>query len=88
MHNISCCDSCLSCYKLVTKTADPRPKRVLVPPHRESQGGFGELSVRENASVTALERWRRFLTLVDPRGVVSGGVASDLEVGVGEVGVL
>jgi ribose transport system ATP-binding protein len=32
-------------------------KRALVPPHRESQGGFGALSVRENMSVSALSRW-------------------------------
>jgi ribose transport system ATP-binding protein len=32
-------------------------KRALVPPHRESQGGFGALSVRENMSVSALARW-------------------------------
>jgi len=70
------------------QASDPRPQCVLVPPRREGQRGFGELSDRENASVTALERWRRFLTLVDPRGVVSGGVTSDLEVGVGEVGAL
>ncbi|MGK5112476.1 ATP-binding cassette domain-containing protein [Geodermatophilus sp. CPCC 205506] len=45
----------------------PGLRRALVPPHRESQGGFGELSVRENASVSALSRWRRLGLLIDPR---------------------
>jgi ribose transport system ATP-binding protein len=45
----------------------PGLKRSLVPPHRESQGGFGELSIRENMSVSALARWRRIGRLLDPR---------------------
>jgi ribose transport system ATP-binding protein len=42
-------------------------KRALVPPHRESQGGFGALSVRENMSVSSLARWRRVGRIIDPR---------------------
>jgi ribose transport system ATP-binding protein len=41
--------------------------RALVPPHRESQGGFGALGIRENLSVSALPRWRRLARLIDPR---------------------
>jgi ribose transport system ATP-binding protein len=46
----------------------PRLKRALVPPHRESQGGFGELTVRENMAISALSRWRTLGRLLDPRG--------------------
>jgi ribose transport system ATP-binding protein len=43
-----------------------RPVRsALVPPHRESQGGFGELSVRANLTISALRRWRRPWQLID-----------------------
>jgi ribose transport system ATP-binding protein len=45
----------------------PHLKRALVPPHRESQGGFGTLSIRENMAVSALPRWRTMLRLLDPR---------------------
>jgi ribose transport system ATP-binding protein len=45
----------------------PDLRRALVPPHRESQGGFGELSVRENMALSALSRWRRLGSLLDPR---------------------
>jgi ribose transport system ATP-binding protein len=38
----------------------PGLKRALVPPHRESQGGFAALSVRENMSIGNLRRWRGF----------------------------
>jgi ribose transport system ATP-binding protein len=41
--------------------------RAMVPPHRESQGGFGELPIGANMSITALQRWRRFARLIDPR---------------------
>jgi ribose transport system ATP-binding protein len=44
-----------------------RLTRALVPPHRESQGGFGALGIRENLSVSALSRWRRLARLIDPR---------------------
>jgi ribose transport system ATP-binding protein len=45
----------------------PRLTRALVPPHRESQGGFGELSIRENMALSALGRWRHLLRLLNPR---------------------
>jgi ribose transport system ATP-binding protein len=59
----------------------PRLKRALVPPHRESQGGFGALSVRENMSVSALFRWR-LLRLIDPRKEVRDctSIATELSV--------
>lgn len=40
-------------------------RRALVPPHRESQGGFGELPVRDNMSVSSLSRWRSFTRLIN-----------------------
>jgi ribose transport system ATP-binding protein len=40
---------------------------ALVPPHRESQGGFNELTVRENMALSALPSWRRLRSLLDPR---------------------
>ncbi|RHW23785.1 sugar ABC transporter ATP-binding protein [Nocardioides immobilis] len=45
----------------------PRLTRALVPPHRESQGGFGELSIRENMALSALGRWRRLSRVLKPR---------------------
>jgi ribose transport system ATP-binding protein len=45
----------------------PGLRRALVPPHRESQGGFSELTVRENMGLSALRRWRRGRCLVDRR---------------------
>jgi ribose transport system ATP-binding protein len=48
-------------------TSRPHLKRALVPPHRESQGGFGELSIRENMAVSALARWRGLSRLISSR---------------------
>jgi ribose transport system ATP-binding protein len=45
----------------------PGLRRALVPPHRESQGGFSELTIRENMALSALPSWRRFRSLLDPR---------------------
>jgi ribose transport system ATP-binding protein len=45
----------------------PGLTRALVPPHRESQGGFGELSIRENMALSALGRWRGISRLLSPR---------------------
>jgi ribose transport system ATP-binding protein len=45
----------------------PGLKRALVPPHRESQGGFGDLTMRENMAVSALSRWRWLGSLLSPR---------------------
>jgi ribose transport system ATP-binding protein len=47
--------------------ARPRLSKALVPPHRESQGGFGELSIRENMALSALGRWRGITRLLNPR---------------------
>ncbi|WP_181781468.1 sugar ABC transporter ATP-binding protein [Pseudonocardia pini] len=38
----------------------PGVRTALVPPHRETQGGFAALDVRTNLTVSALRRWRRF----------------------------
>jgi ribose transport system ATP-binding protein len=57
--------------------------RALVPPHRESQGGFGALGIRENLSISALPRWRRRLVrLIDPRAEKRdcGEIAAQLSV--------
>jgi ribose transport system ATP-binding protein len=35
------------------------PRIGFVPPHRESQGGFAALDVRQNMTVSSLSRWRR-----------------------------
>jgi ribose transport system ATP-binding protein len=52
---------------LVAGTLEPRAGKVhraasvtsaLVPPHRETQGGFTDLSISENATISALPRWR------------------------------
>jgi ribose transport system ATP-binding protein len=60
----------------------PDVKRALVPPHRESQGGFGELNIRENMAVSALSRWRRLGSLLNLRGenVDCSRVADELSV--------
>jgi ribose transport system ATP-binding protein len=41
--------------------------RALVPPHRETQGGFPELNVRTNMTVSAMQRWRTKLRLLAVR---------------------
>jgi ribose transport system ATP-binding protein len=38
---------------------------VLVPAHRDTQGGFGTLTTRENLTVTGLPRWRRRTRTLD-----------------------
>jgi ribose transport system ATP-binding protein len=60
----------------------PNVKRALVPPHRESQGGFGELNIRENMAVSALSRWRRLGSLLNVRdeNVDCSRVAEELSV--------
>ena len=45
----------------------PGLKRALVPPHRETQGCFGGLSVRENMAVAALPRWRSLSRILNRR---------------------
>lgn len=50
-----------------TITMDGRVKRALVPPHRESQGGIQESSIRENLTLSSLARWRTFGRLLSLR---------------------
>jgi ribose transport system ATP-binding protein len=38
---------------------------ALVPPHRETQGGFPDLSVRDNMTVSALHKWAELLGLLN-----------------------
>jgi ribose transport system ATP-binding protein len=42
-------------------------RAALVPPHRESQGGFGALDVRSNLTISRLSRWCRYPWLIDQR---------------------
>jgi ribose transport system ATP-binding protein len=52
-------------------------KVALVPPHRESQGGFAPMPVRSNLTVSSLSRWRRavrLLRLDDEREAAAGMV--------------
>lgn len=51
--------------------------RALLPPHRESQGGFPLLSVKENMSVSALRKWVSKIRILRPR---SEGDAVEREV--------
>jgi ribose transport system ATP-binding protein len=45
----------------------PDLKRALVPPHRETQGCFGALTVRENMAIAALPRWRSLGSVLNRR---------------------
>ncbi|MGK0741939.1 ATP-binding cassette domain-containing protein [Leucobacter sp. Z1108] len=40
---------------------------AMVPPHRESQGGFDEFTVRENFTISSLPRWKNALGLLSPK---------------------
>lgn len=40
---------------------------ALVPPHRESQGGFDDWTVAENVTPSSLRRWRSRIGLFSPR---------------------
>lgn len=42
----------------------PGAKVGFVPPHRETQGGFPELAVRDNLTIAALKSWRNALGLL------------------------
>ena len=46
-------------------TVAPGVRRAIVPPHRETQGGFTEMDVRVNLSLAGLRRWRRPAGLLD-----------------------
>ena len=39
-------------------------RSALVPPHRETEGGFAEQSVMENLTISSLQRWRSPLRLL------------------------
>jgi ribose transport system ATP-binding protein len=66
----------------------PGLSRAMVPPHRESQGGFGDLAIGANMSITALQRWRRFARLIDPRREMhdSEQIMTELSVKPGYIG--
>jgi len=57
-------------------------KRALVPPHRETQGGIQLSSVRENITLSALPRWRRFgrLLALGTEGRDAQAMATELNV--------
>jgi len=48
----------------VVRTASKDVRRVMVPPHRETQGGFDDLDVRHNLTISALGRWTSKLRLL------------------------
>ena len=48
---------------------------ALVPPHRESQGGFDFMSVRANMTLSALSRWRQPLSRLLRQRAERGDVA-------------
>ncbi|CAN5325957.1 sugar ABC transporter ATP-binding protein [soil metagenome] len=57
-------------------------RSAFVPPHRETQGGFPALTVRDNLTITAIRRWRgrhRLLSLGAERSVAAQ-VVDDLSV--------
>jgi ribose transport system ATP-binding protein len=49
-------------------------KLSFVPPHRETQGGFPELTVRDNLTIAALKKWRTAAGLIS---VAAEGKAAD-----------
>ena len=55
---------------------------ALVPPHRESQGGFGPLEVRQNLTISSLSRWASFIKMLAVRreGVDSAEMVKRLDI--------
>ncbi|MDQ2700437.1 MAG: sugar ABC transporter ATP-binding protein [Actinomycetota bacterium] len=43
---------------------DRKLRRALVPPHRETQGGIQMSSIRENPTLSSLDRWRSVIRLL------------------------
>ena len=60
----------------------PNLSRAIVPPHRETQGGFIDLSVSDNMTITALARWRAPWGLLQPsqEAAASGALAAELNI--------
>lgn len=50
-----------------TLTTPPSVTTALVPPNRETQGGFDDHNVEENLAISALFRWARWGGLLDAR---------------------
>jgi ribose transport system ATP-binding protein len=48
-------------------TLKPGVRRALLPPHRETQGGFDELTGMENVTLTSMSRWLGPLRLIRRR---------------------
>ena len=55
---------------------------AMVPPHRESQGGFDEFSVRENFTISSLARWKNPLGFLSPQKESSASQDAVVEYGV------
>ena len=57
-------------------------KSALVPPHRESQGGFDDWSVTENTTISSLRQWRNSFGLLTPtvESAAAHKMVSDLAV--------
>src|SRR4029453_12513455 len=49
-----------------TRILSPGSRTSLVPPHRETQGGFDDHSVEANIAVSSLRRWKRGPGLLSP----------------------
>lgn len=47
-----------------TATTAPGVRRALVPPYRETQGGFNDLDVAANLTISALRRWMSWCGLL------------------------
>jgi ribose transport system ATP-binding protein len=68
-------------------TVAPGVCRAIVPPHRETQGGFAEMDVRANLSLAGLRRWRRRAGLLDLRSERADTAAVASKLGVQPAGV-
>ncbi|MCW2295420.1 ATP-binding cassette domain-containing protein [Rhodococcus erythropolis] len=62
--------------------SNPAITAGLVPPHRESQGGFNDLSVRQNMAISSLRKRRSPMRLLSGslERTVTATVATDLDV--------
>lgn len=50
-----------------TRMVRDHARSALVPPHRETQGGFAAMSLRENSTISSLRRWVRALGILDTK---------------------
>ena len=67
--------------------AEPNLKRAMVPPHRESQGGFDDMPISENMTISSLHRWRTRIGLLSPKREGSAAADLGIELGIRPAGV-